>query len=220
MNTVLDSVSRHNEGWLSRIDEVSQGHLADTVAPYQRVRTSAIVERIGKGQPLSILDVGCGYGLALRELANWGHDYSGCDISSDLMEYHRTNSRWAQFQVSEIGRPLPFDEEQFDVAILAEVVEHCYDVPALLGAVRHCLRTPGGRLILTTPYHATLKLLALILSGRFDTHFDPQGEHIRFFTVKGLAKMLGECGFRVDYWQGIGRYPFLYKSMLVDCIAL
>lgn len=220
MSMSFDLTSRHNEGWLSRIGKLSQGHLADAVAPYQKRRTSAIVQRIGKGQHLSILDVGCGNGLTRRRLASLGHDCYGCDISSDLVSYHSAHSPWAQFRVNEIGRALPFAEGRFDVAILAEVVEHCYDVPALLGAVGRCLKRPGGRLILTTPYHSVLKVLGLTLSGRFSRHFDPRGEHIRFFTVDGLSAVLRDCGFRVNHWKGIGRCPFLYKSVLMDCVAL
>lgn len=215
----MDSTSRHNQGWLVRIDKVAQEHLADSVSPYHKVRSSTIVQRIGNGNRLSVVDVGCGYGLTLRGLAERGHDCFGCDISSDLVSYHRANSPWAQFRVSQIGRPLPFEDGQFDVAILAEVVEHCYDVAALLEAVKRCLKRPGGRLIVTTPYHAAVKCLALIVSGRYDTHFDPRGQHIRFFTVKSLSMMLHECGFRVNFWKGIGRCPCLYKSMLLDCVV-
>ena len=212
---------RHNESWLSRIKSLSKGqHLADVTDSYQRMRTSAVLGEVDSEKALSILDVGCGYGLTLRELSRLGYKCCGCDISADLIEYHNAHSPWGKFKLCEVGQPLPFPEEHFDVVISTEVIEHCYDVHGFLVEIRRCLKQPGGRLILTTPYHGVVKLLAIVASGRFEQHFDPTGEHIRFFTVKSLLGALLSCGFCVTCVKGIGRFPYLHKSMLVSSVLL
>ena len=52
----------------------------------------------------------------------------------------------------------------------------------------------GGRLLLTVPYHGRLQAAAIALT-RFDAHFDPLGQHVRFFTRRSLARTLDGAGF-------------------------
>jgi 2-polyprenyl-6-hydroxyphenyl methylase/3-demethylubiquinone-9 3-methyltransferase len=84
------------------------------------------------------------------------------------------------------------------------VLEHVADAGALLGEVRRVLR-PGGRLLATVPYHGRLQAAAIALT-RFDAHFDPLGQHLRFFTRRSLAATLTVAGLdprRVAGWGGL-----------------
>jgi SAM-dependent methyltransferase len=64
-------------------------------------------------------------------------------------------------------------------------------VAGALELLQECRRVlkPGGRLLLTTPGHPLLRRVA-IAALRFDQHFDPLGEHVRFFTRRSLARTL------------------------------
>ena len=53
----------------------------------------------------------------------------------------------------------------------------------------------GGRLLLTVPYHGRFQAAAIALT-RFDAHFDPLGQHVRFFTRRSLATTLDARGLR------------------------
>jgi SAM-dependent methyltransferase len=75
----------------------------------------------------------------------------------------------------------------------SEVLEHIPDVAGALLEVRRVLK-PGGRLLLTVPYHGRLQAAAVALT-RFDSHFDPLGQHVRFFTRTSLARTLEASGF-------------------------
>jgi hypothetical protein len=44
------------------------------------------------------------------------------------------------------------------------------------------------------PYHGRLQAAAVALT-RFDSHFDPLGQHVRFFTRTSLARTLEASGF-------------------------
>jgi len=59
--------------------------------------------------------------------------------------------------------------------------------------------------------------LALALSGRLDAHFTVlwDGGHIKFFSRRTLEQMLREQGFVATDFAGAGRWPYLWKSMLV-----
>jgi len=72
-------------------------------------------------------------------------------------------------------------------------------------------------LIVSTPYHGYLKNLALAVTGKLDAHFTAlwDGGHIKFFSRSTLEQMLREEGFDVQAFVGAGRWPFLWKSMLM-----
>ena len=72
-----------------------------------------------------------------------------------------------------------------DLVWCSEVLEHVADTEHLLLEARRVLR-PGGRLLVTVPFHGRVKA-ALIGLLRFDAHFDPLGQHLRFYT-RSLAR--------------------------------
>ena len=62
--------------------------------------------------------------------------------------------------------------ENFDVAIATEVIEHLVTPFNLPRFAKQLLR-PGGHLIISTPYHGYLKNLILALTNRWDAHLSP-----------------------------------------------
>ena len=54
------------------------------------------------------------------------------------------------------------------------------------------------------PYHGRLQAAAVALT-RFDAHFDPMGQHVRFFTRTSLAATLDAAGFEPRVWPVLRR---------------
>ena len=66
------------------------------------------------------------------------------------------------------------------------------DTVAFLTEIRRVLKR-GGRLLVTVPDHGRLKR-TLIALGRYDAHYDPLGQHVRFYTRRSLARALQATG--------------------------
>lgn len=223
MTLRVEERSAHDCEWQARIESLpGDGHLADSVSPWQAVRTQALLDELLRhGRDIKdVLDVGCGYGHFMRAAAQVPESVSprlcvhGCDISEAVIDYHARHSPWGNFTLSVLDEPLPYDANAFDCIVASEVIEHVYDVNGFLADISRCLR-PGGVCLITTPYHGVLKMLAIILSGQFDHHFAPSGVHIRFFSRSSIEEHLAKSGLNPEGFRGLGRARWLWKSMLV-----
>jgi SAM-dependent methyltransferase len=106
--------------------------------------------------------------------------------------------------------------DRVDCVISLEVVEHLF-YPAKLFEQSYRLLRSGGYFILTTPYHGYLKNLALSLVNAWDRHFGVHwdGGHIKFFSRRTLECMAAKPGFVRVGFLGIGRLPYLWKTMML-----
>jgi ubiquinone/menaquinone biosynthesis C-methylase UbiE len=146
------------------------------------------------GQAERALDVGCGDGRLTAELD--ALKLFAADVSPLALE--RAGRRLdSDIQLVELApdADLPLEDSQFDLVLCAETLEHIRDTQLLLSEIRRVLR-PGGTLAVTTPAHSRLTGLRLLLRG-FDNGFDPLSPHLRFYTKRSLARMLGEPGYDV-----------------------
>ncbi len=107
---------------------------------------------------------------------------------------------------------LPLEHGSVDLVWCSEVLEHVADGMQLLHEVRRVLR-PEGRLLVTVPYHGRVKAAAIALA-RFDAHFDPQGQHLRFYTRAALAASLRAAGLEPTSIDTAGGLPLLRESLV------
>jgi 2-polyprenyl-3-methyl-5-hydroxy-6-metoxy-1,4-benzoquinol methylase len=168
-----------------------------------------------------ILDAGCGNGAFADYLINKGYNVYGTDASVSGINI-ANRSHPGRFFVQDLtGQSLPTQLEgiHFKTIISTEVIEHLYDPRSYIKFCKSVLeRSSGGNLIISTPYHGYLKNLALSVFNAWDRHFTAlwDGGHIKFWSYKTLTQLLKEHDFKIVSFSGCGRFPFLWKSMIIN----
>ncbi len=166
-----------------------------------------------------IVDLGCGNGSFLSLFQGRGWQLYGADFSPSGIALARSNFPNIRFSLADT-QSIPTELEdkagQVDVVLTTEVIEHLYNPRGFLSSCYRLLK-PGGTLVLTTPYHGYLKNLFLAASGKLDWHFNALRDHghIKFWSHKSIREILIEAGFTDIEIVGAGRFPLLWKSMVV-----
>lgn len=162
-----------------------------------------------------MLDFGCGAGHLIHEMrrVNPGARLIGIDVSEEALQRAKEHCPYAEFHRIDDGGTAPLHDGSVDFILSSEVIEHVYDTENMVAEIARILR-PGGRLLLTTPYHGFFKNLAIVLFG-FDRHFNPIGPHVRFFSKQTLTALLERHGLRVIAYDYYGRVYPLSHSMIV-----
>jgi SAM-dependent methyltransferase len=183
--------------------ELYKGHMPTGLSPLQQRYRDFLVEWIGGFlAPRSrVFEIGCHDGYVLSRLAAQGHRCEGVEPSpfADLArERYRLPVAKGFFHADQ------FDHEAYDLVIMRHVVEHVDD-PAGFVAEATRLVKPDGLLYLEVP-----DSYASIEQAYFpEFHAD----HISYFTIASLLRVLDMCGVREIVHQETAlaymKFPFL-----------
>jgi len=198
----------NNYGWAEAESPESCEYIAPIVHSILR---SMDVQRV--------VDIGAGNGalcglLSAAGMNPVGIEYDALGVEVACRAYPSIN--FYQAGVQDEPAPIVAIEGRFEAAVSTEVVEHLF-APHLLPRFASKLLAPCGKLIVTTPYHGYFKNLALSVAGRWDRHHTAlwHGGHIKFWSRATLTELLEANGFRVVGFHGVGRMPYLWKSMVL-----
>ncbi|MEM9781611.1 MAG: methyltransferase domain-containing protein [Pseudomonadota bacterium] len=114
-------------------------------------RRLAILHELSPSRGERVIEIGCGAGLLLREiaLATGPHGLAvGIDVSPDQVaaaEAETEGVPGVKVMAGDAADP-PFPDGVFDAAVAAHVLEYLYDPARALRAVRRVLK-PGARLV-------------------------------------------------------------------------
>ena len=161
-----------------------------------------------------VLDLGCGAGRFLAALRDAGADAVGVELAEHALERAARNVPGADLRRFDGGIPLGHGE--VDLVWCSEVLEHVPDTIGLLTEIRRVLR-PAGRLLLTVPDHGRLKR-TLIAFAHFDAHFDPQGQHLRFYSRRSLTRALRATGFEDVTLRPLGGAPLMRQAVVARAV--
>lgn len=163
-----------------------------------------------------MLDVGCGEGHFASALRRAGAEVVAIDVAAEAVRRAQARDPDLDVRLVEPEAPLPLREVSFDVVWAGETIEHVADTAAWLSELRRVLRS-GGALLLSTPDHGLLSRLRLALvPGAFAAHFDPRGDHLRFYTRAALGELLADFGFEDVEVSGTGGFPGARRLLLAS----
>jgi len=146
-------------------------------------------------QATRILDVGTATGYLGAALKRQGfHAVSGVELNPTWADQAKPHyEKLAVLNAEE--DPLPWDDGSFDVAILADFIEHVRDGVGVLKKLAR-LAAPGGWILISVPNVAHWSVRMSLLLGRFN--YRPCGildqGHLRFFTLKTARALIREAG--------------------------
>lgn len=191
-------------GWATKNAEQSHSYL---------LPTSIKILKQFRGEFL--LDIGTGNGSTLPYWLHAGYKVSAMEPDPAGYSFAKQHDQVDIRQIA-IGDKLPDDWKlKFDAAVCLEVIEHLFDPAELIVALNFSLKK-GGIVVVSTPYHGYAKNFALSIFNKWDFHHHPTrvGGHIKFWSEKTLSEFFTSNGFERLAWRGVGRVPFLWKSMI------
>jgi 2-polyprenyl-6-hydroxyphenyl methylase/3-demethylubiquinone-9 3-methyltransferase len=184
------------------------------------LRTGWIARRIARrhgrqGTDLSgltLLDVGCGAGLASEAFARMGAEVTGVEAAAEALEAARVHAAAGGLRIDyRIGGPedLAAEGARFDVVVALEVIEHVGDHRRFLAALAACL-APGGLVFLSTLNRTPRSFLMAKVGAEYILRLLPVGTHDwRMFVTPGeLGAGLRAAGLRVTDLAGMTMDPF------------
>ncbi|WP_448214112.1 class I SAM-dependent methyltransferase [Colwellia sp. MEBiC06753] len=195
-------------GWSSNEGPHSCGYIAPR-----------ILKILSEIAPSRVLDIGAGNGKLCSEISQSGYETVGVEYDQKGVEIAKSlypNVNFYNYGVQDDPKKLLIDEELFDIVVSTEVIEHLFS-PHLLPVYAKGVLKENGYIVITTPYHGYLKNLALSLFNKWDHHHTPlwHGGHIKFWSRNTLRQLLKENGFKEVSFSGVGRVPYLWKSMVM-----
>ena len=179
-----------------------------------------------------VIDVGCGYGFNTLELAKRGWDVVGIDKDSERLsvaqDLAEIEGRHIDFRKGNLYR-LPFEDNQFDLCLFFEVIEHLRDPQRALSEISRVLR-PQGMLILSIPRFSinrfTYKHLGHLREGFTDKELRRIKTTSRFRTKKIIPLGRGMVGrltmltsfyaTRLSVPLAVALTPVLYTLIRID----
>lgn len=163
-------------------------------APRYLLRRSRILALTSDLEAGELLEIGCGAGMLLHELARRSFRCTALEASAPALDLARTLARGAGLPIDFRDRPAPDWRGRFDTMLAFEVLEHVPDDRAVLATWVEWLR-PAGRLLVSVPAHE-----------RKWSAQDEWAGHYRRYEREGLKRLLREAGLEVERFECYG-YP-------------
>lgn len=148
----------------------------------RREIVARVLHSVALPKDSNILDAGCGTGGNLAMLKAFG-EVVGLEMNQAAMNVARARNV-CRVHWGVLPNVVPFQNRQFDLVILLDVLEHVDDHLHALKAIERILK-PGGRIVITVPAFQFL----------WSEH-DNRHHHQRRYTKRELTQVLLESGLK------------------------
>ena len=145
-----------------------------------------------------VLDVGCGTGGFLASAKAAGLVALGVEPSVEAADIARScglEVQTAQFD-EYVARLEANGGERFDALTMLNVLEHVPAPTAVVASAARCL-APGGLLAIVVPNDFSEMQKAAVDALSLDRYWVAMPDHINYFSLGSLTRLLSACGFEV-----------------------
>jgi 2-polyprenyl-3-methyl-5-hydroxy-6-metoxy-1,4-benzoquinol methylase len=167
----------------------------------------------GKVSGLDILDVGCGWSEALSFLSSKGMNCFGFDPAIEAINYGKSkglNLLHAGLESMDV-----FQDKQFDVVMMNNVLEHMRDPVLSLTEIKEKVMKENSLLIIDVPNE--FNAFQLAAKETFDLQewwVAPPG-HLNYFSHDTLIGLLRGLGFKI--YDSFSSFPLEMFILFGDC---
>ncbi len=148
----------------------------------------------------TVLELGVGDASLTKKMAEMGARVDAIEIDAAAADLARPYCRAVLHKNLDELEQAEFDD-QYDVVVMADVLEHLKQPELVLSKAKTYLKT-GGVLVVSLPNVANIYVRLNLLLGRFPYHTKGilDRTHLRFYTLKSAEQLLTKSG-----WVIVGR---------------
>ncbi|MCF6317195.1 MAG: bifunctional 2-polyprenyl-6-hydroxyphenol methylase/3-demethylubiquinol 3-O-methyltransferase UbiG [Marinosulfonomonas sp.] len=169
---------------------------------------------------LRLLDIGCGGGLLSEPMARLGATVIGADAAEGNIPVAQVHADQQGLEIDyrhTTAEALVDANEQFDVVLNMEVVEHVSDPLTYLTACQQLLK-PGGLMICSTLNRNPKSYAVAIIGAEHIMRWLPKGTHEwrKFITPDELYDLIKRAGLEPINRSGFAFNPIAWSWSLSD----
>lgn len=145
---------------------------------------------------LNCLDIGCASGFMTSEIYKaYPHArYWGVDIYDKAIEFAKKNYPHINFKKASATK-LPFKDENFDLILCFETIEHVEDPKICLMEIKRILKKNGTAIITMDSGNLLFRIVWWFWEKTKGKVW--QGAHLHPFHHNQLEKLIKSCGFKI-----------------------
>lgn len=172
---------------------------------FQSYWNNTLIEEVDNPSSAVVLDLGCGNGILLKDLAKIFKCAFGLDASLDMVKNIKSEYGKNINIIVGDGMNLPVLAESFDVVICRGTLHHLSSLTQGLKEIKRCLKK-DGMLIFSEPSNDSIIVRAArYIMYKFSSKFHE--EDIAFFE-KEVIKIVEKTGFLVEKTLRFGFFAY------------
>ncbi len=125
---------------------------------------------------ITLLDIGCGGGLISEPMARLGASVTAIDASEKNIKTAQLHAEKSGLTINYLCTSAENMQQQFDVVIALEIVEHVADIPAFVEACCKLVK-PGGLIFMSTINRTARSFALAIIGAEYILRWLPIGTH-------------------------------------------
>jgi ubiquinone/menaquinone biosynthesis C-methylase UbiE len=214
-------MNSHTQKAAARFDSWAEAYGEDRISPWLKYYQSLALSRFNIAEPSGFLDIGCGTGWAVGEVAKQIVNGKACgiDISPKMIAKAISQNggmRNVEFQVA-TSEEIPYPNESFS-SVLCTCSFHHYKNPARALSEMRRVMAKNAKLVIVDP--ARDVSLAIWLQDRWRRYFERS--HVQYYTTAEIASLVLAAQLRLDQKiMKIKRYldhgKVFTGLMLIEC---